>query len=61
MELTYTIKLNELHEEIGTCSEILNKASRLKDARMRNAIFKHVGDYRQSLREQENNLKPEGN
>lgn len=39
-----------MEEQIGLCSEIINKAVRLQDAKLRNQLLKLVGDHRQSLR-----------
>lgn len=42
----------EIEKEIGECSEIINKSIILLNAPLRNKILKHVGEYRQWLRQQ---------
>lgn len=40
-----------LEAEIGLCSEIMSLAMKLDGSKMKNAILKNVGGYRQGLRD----------
>jgi hypothetical protein len=51
--------LDQIYEEICLCSEIINKVVRLQNSKMRNNIMKHVGDYRQDLRDNSYRLESE--
>lgn len=44
--------IDEKEEEIGLCSEIINKASLLQNGKLRSKIFENVLLYRQELRDQ---------
>lgn len=44
------MKDSDLHNEIGYCSEILNRSVKMKNKKLTSVMIKHVSDYRQELR-----------
>lgn len=44
------LKDSDLHNEIGYCSEIINRSVKMKNKKLTSVMIKHVSDYRQELR-----------